>query len=127
MLSKQSRFMFKGDWRLHVMDMIECCRRIISHTDGLSRIQVFQTEVVYDAVMWNIGFLGEAAGNVPPAVRAANPNVPWRDIISARNRIIHVYGRVDDDVIWDIVSCEIYNLHPQLQSLVADGTDQPET
>jgi uncharacterized protein with HEPN domain len=117
----------KKDWRIHAIDMIECCRRIISHTDGLSRMQVFQTKVVYDAVMWNIGFLGEAAGNVPPAVRSANPNVPWRDIISARNRLIHTYGRIDDDVIWDIVSCEIYNLRPQLQSLVSGGTDQPGT
>ena len=119
--------MSKGDWRIHVVDMIECCRRIISHTNGLSRIQVFRTEVVYDAVMWNIGILGEAAGKVPPDFRAANPNVPWRDIISARNRLIHTYGRVDDDVIWDIVDREIYNLRPQLQSLIPDGMDQTDS
>ncbi len=90
-------------------------------------MQVFQTRVVYDAVMWNIGFLGEAAGNVPPDFRAANPNVPWRDIISARNRLLHTYGRVDDDVIWDIVDHEIHDLRTRLQSLITGEMDQTDS
>lgn len=106
--------------------MIECCRRIISHTNGLSRVQVFRSEVISDAVMWNIGILGEAAGNIPADVRAANPNIPWREIISARNRIIHGYGQIDEDVIWDIVDRDIGNLLPQLESLIADGMGQSD-
>ena len=32
-----------------------------------------------------------------------HPEIPWRQMIGMRNRLVHDYGRIDLDVIWDAV------------------------
>ena len=115
-------------WDIYVRDMIECCDRVLMHTAGLDRAQVFDTAIVRDATLWNIGILGEAANNMPEAVREAHPDIPWREIIDARNRIIHGYGDIDEDVAWDIISRDIPDLLSRLRELLVEaegngGTD----
>jgi uncharacterized protein with HEPN domain len=54
--------------------------------------------------------LGEAANRVPGDERTRLPKVPWREIISLRNRLIHAYDNVDIDVVWEIVSGDLPGL-----------------
>jgi uncharacterized protein with HEPN domain len=37
-------------------------------------------------------------------------NIPWRQLIATRNRIIHVYIGLDNDILWSIIETNI----PQL-------------
>jgi uncharacterized protein with HEPN domain len=46
--------------------------------------------------------VGEAARHVPPARQAA-VDLPWRDIIAMRNRLVHAYFEVDHDLLWQEV------------------------
>ena len=48
--------------------------------------------------------IGEAASKVTKETQVANPEIPWPRIISMRNRIIHGYGEVDRDKVWDAAS-----------------------
>lgn len=65
--------------------------------------------------------LGEAAGKVDEEIRAAHPEIEWRDIIGLRNIIIHQYFRVDLDTVWDIVTNQIPPLIEQLKPIVPPG------
>ena len=77
---------------------------------------------MYDATLRNLELIGEAATNIPDAVKAANPQIPWRQIVATRNRLIHGYLGIDDDTVWSIVQIDIPALIPQLVSL-RDGMD----
>ena len=114
-------------WAIYVRDMIEYCDGVLMHTAGLNRKLVFSTRMVRDATLWNISILGEAANSIPAAVREAHPEILWRNIIDARNRIIHGYGDIDEDVAWDIISRDIPELMPLLRTLLeeAEGEDRP--
>ncbi len=116
--------MSKQRWAIYVRDMIDCCHGILMHTAGLDRELVFGTRIVREATLWNIGILGEAAKHIPESVREAHREIPWRSIIDARNRIIHGYGDIDEDVAWDIVSRDIPELMPQLRALLAEAEAQ---
>ena len=48
--------------------------------------------------------VGEAAGRVPKPDQDKCPEVPWTEIISLRNRLIHGYDQVDFDILWTIVT-----------------------
>ena len=39
--------------------------------------------------------VGEAASKVPADTRSGLPEVPWREIVDMRNRVIHAYMDVD--------------------------------
>ena len=71
----------------------------------------------YDAAVRNLELIGEAATHVPEAVRAANPQIPWRLVIATRNRLIHGYLGIDDDTLWSIIRDDIPGLLPALQLL----------
>ncbi len=112
--------MSERPWAVYVRDMVAFCDRILMHTAGLDRDQVLNTAIVHDATLWNLGVLGEAAHNIPEAVREDHEEIPWRDIIDARNRIIHGYGDIDDDVLWDIISHDIAELLPLLRAMLGE-------
>ena len=105
-------------WHLYVRDMIDFCERVLSYTEGMNQDTFVGHALVYDATLRNLGLIGEAATRVPDAVRAAHPEIPWRAIIGTRNRIIHVYLGIDDDVIWTIIQGDIPAMLPDLRRLL---------
>jgi len=61
--------------------------------------------------------VGEAAARVSTAFRARHPDVPWRQIIGMRHRIVHDYLDVDFDIVWDVANADFPALLPVLQNL----------
>jgi len=64
--------------------------------------------------------VGEAANRITKERRDAIPNIPWRQIISMRNRLIHGYASVDRDVLWDVVRNDLPLLIAELARAVPD-------
>jgi uncharacterized protein with HEPN domain len=95
------------DWRLFLDDIIEACDRVSSYTAGLTLDVLLADRRTYEAVLFNLHVIGEAAGRLPEHVRAQAPELPWREIVGTRNRIAHGYFQIDDRVLWDIVTTEI--------------------
>lgn len=51
--------------------------------------------------------IGEAANRVPAGIQSQYPEIPWPEIISLRNRLIHGYDSVDLDVVWQIIQKDL--------------------
>ena len=75
----------------------------------------------HDATLRNLEILGEAATHIPDFVRESHPEIPWRAAIGTRNRLIHAYLGIDDDIIWSIVRDDIPALAPLLTALLEQG------
>ena len=58
--------------------------------------------------------VGEAASRVPGEDCARYPEIPWPQIVSLRNRLIHGYDAVDLDILWQITE---YDLPPLIAAL----------
>ena len=79
-------------------------------------------ELVTDAVLRNLELLGEAAKQIPDAVRDRHPAVPWRRIAGLRDVLAHAYFGLEDETIWQIVSSSVPALADQLNAVaLADG------
>ena len=100
--------------------MIGFCEKALDRANGVDQAAFFADEVRYESALLNIERIGEAARRVPQEVRDANPHIPWRDIIDARNRIIHEYDRIDEDRLWETIRIGVADLLPKLREL-ADG------
>ena len=51
--------------------------------------------------------IGEAVKGIPNEVRAAYPEVPWRDIAGARDVLVHECFRVDLAMAWNMVQRDL--------------------
>jgi uncharacterized protein with HEPN domain len=105
------------EWRFYIDDMIGFCRKVLAYTQGLDATTFPASGVSYDATLRNIELIGEAATHIPDAVRAAHPDIAWRKVIATRNRLIHGYLGIDNDVLWSIVESDIPQLLSQLQTI----------
>lgn len=68
------------------------------------------------AIERNIGIIGEAMSRIlkySPNVKISDP----RKIVDTRNRIIHGYDTVSDEVIWTIVVKYLPILHDEVKEL----------
>ncbi len=63
--------------------------------------------------------LGEAASKLSSEVRLQFPNIPYSNMVSMRNRLIHAYFDVDLDVVWATVSEDLPPLLQFLESALA--------
>lgn len=87
---------------------------------------IFETDrVLVFAPVRAIEVVGEAAGRVSVLTREAAPDIPWRLIVSTRNRLIHAYFDINHEVVWQSVTEELPELLPRLRSLVAKQADDP--
>ena len=112
-------------WDIYVEDMLTCCRDVIEFTQGLSAEDVRENREKYFATLHQLQTIGEAAGKVPDEVRQANPEIPWADIIAARNWIAHGYDALRFDEIWQMVTKSVPALVPQLEALLPQAEPDP--
>lgn len=54
--------------------------------------------------------IGEAAAHVTDELRSRYPDVPWKDIVGMRNRLIHNYFEVDLSLLWTTVTDDLPEL-----------------
>ena len=64
---------------------------------------------------------GEAANRVPDEVRSQYPELPWTQMIAARNRLIHGYDSIDFDILWVIIKGDLPVLINQLEKIVGNN------
>ena len=112
------------EWRFYVGDMIGFCGRVRDYTAGMDQAVFISSPMPYDATLRNLELIGAAATRIPESVRDAHPEIPWRTIIMTRNRLIHGYLGIDNDIVWDFVCNDVPVLLPALRDLLeTPGSD----
>ena len=92
--------------------MLEAGERVLEFTEGMDLAAFVADARTYHATLHNLALIGEAAGKVPKPVREAHPGIPWRNIVGARNVIMHQYPGVDDNLVWVMVARSVPDLRP---------------
>ena len=108
--------------RLH--DALPACRAIRSFTAGLDFAGYAANLLVRSGVECQLEIVGEALNVAADRDAAVAEQLPeLRRIVGLRNRIIHGYDTVDDEIVWDIVQTKLAVLEAQLASVLVTDTD----
>ena len=101
-----------------LLDATAACSVIKGFTKGIKFEDYAASLLIRSAVERQIEILGEAlnqASATDPSLAKAIPEL--RRIIGMRNRIIHGYDSVDDEIVWDAVRHHIPALLSALRKL----------
>jgi uncharacterized protein with HEPN domain len=93
-------------------------REAVALTQGKTRADLDQDRLLNLALTRLVEILGEAANRIPEEVQAQYPELPWLQMIGARNRLIHGYDNVDFDILWAIVSHDLPVLISQFEYIL---------
>jgi len=66
--------------------------------------------------------LGEAACQLPADFRDGTPQVPWKQLIGLRHRLVHAYDQINLDIIWNTVTGDLPSLIATLDALLSFPT-----
>lgn len=104
-----------AEFKQRIHDAIGACRAIQSFTAHVSFDDYSGNLMLRSAVERQFEILGEAlnrASESYPASLSSLPDVPR--IVGMRNRIIHGYDSVDDEIVWDAIQ---HHIPPLLAAL----------
>lgn len=104
--------------RLH--HILDSAQKAVSFTYGKSQPDINKDEVLALALVRLLEIIGEASAGITGGLKAKYPEIPWREMSSTRNRLIHGYFDIDYELVWKTVTGELPPLIEQMQKLLAD-------
>lgn len=110
--------MKEREWRFYITDMLEFGEKVILYTGRLTREEFFSNPIIYEATMWNLRLIGEAATHIPSEVQNANQHIQWGQIIGMRHRLTHGYLDFNENVVWTAIDNEVPKLIEDLRGLL---------
>ena len=113
--------MSKHDPDVSLHQILAYAREAVEISKGKTRQDLDRDRLLNLAMTRLVEMLGEAANRVPEGVRAQYPDLPWLQMIAARNRLIHGDDSVDFDVLWVIIQNDLPALIIRLQDIL--GSD----
>lgn len=102
---------------VYIGHMLDITRRALGAAQSKTRADYDADEVLRMGLTHFVQVIGEAARKVSEEFQAAHPEIPWRQIIGMRHRIVHDYMSVDEDVLWEVVKSDLPALLPQLEKI----------
>lgn len=101
-----------------VLDIEDAIQRILEYTAGMDQEAYLHDYKTQDAVIHNLEVIGEATKNLSEPFRAMYPEVPWRDMAGTRDRLIHHYFGINQEIVWQIVENDLPELKMQIEQVL---------
>jgi len=108
------------NWKIRIADILDCIVKIQRYTNGYTFDDFQDDDKTIDSVLRNLEIIGEAARHVPAEVRAQHSDLPWVEMLTMRNIVIHEYHGVNLRIIWQTVKEDLPPLLPRLKRILED-------
>ena len=102
----------------YLVDILESAKIALDYTFDKTWDEFYEDIQCQDAVVRRIEIIGEAARRVSQETRDKYPQIPWREMTSMRNLVIHEYDVVDINQVWDTVQNKLPPLIEDLTQIV---------
>lgn len=93
-------------------------KKIEEYTRGFDLEKFAADTKTIDAVVRNLTIIGEAVNYLPEEIKIQYPNIPWQEIAGMRNKIVHEYFGVDENILWKTITEDIKLFKQQLIELL---------
>jgi uncharacterized protein with HEPN domain len=107
---------------VRVHHMLDHSREAVEMTRGRIRADLDRDRLLNLALVQLVEVIGEAASRLPEEFRSRHPQVPWRQTVGMRNRLIHGYDTVNFDILWSIIQEDLPPLIEKLEAIVREGS-----
>ena len=91
--------MSQRDNRVYIQHMIDNSQKAINFVGNISREDFDNDEKLRLALTHLLQVIGEAARRISREFRDNHPQVPWKEIVGMRSKVVHDYLNVDEDFV----------------------------
>ena len=103
-------------------DVVTYGEKVQTMIAGLSQREFMADTKTFFAVCYGIQVAGEAAWKLSDGMKKAHTTIPWPLIAGMRHRLVHDYGRTDENVVYQVATIHLPKLIEQVRLILAqDG------
>jgi uncharacterized protein with HEPN domain len=110
----------KKDDTVYIKHILDAIHRVEEYTQNIEYKDFIENHLIQDGVIRQIEIIGEAVKRLSNEIREKYTDVPWKDIVGMRNKLIHNYFGVDVDAVWETVKKDIPVLKKKLIGIKAE-------
>ena len=92
---------------------------IVIHMKDVDIEELNENEILQDSMLFRMIQLSENAKKLTDQYKQTHSNIPWNAMYGLRNRIVHDYGNVDLNIIFETLKNDI----PQLLEMFSENRD----
>lgn len=102
----------------YIKKMLKDIKFIMENTEDISLVELEANEVLCDSVLFRLIQISENSLKLTAEFKEKENDIPWQSIKGMRNRIVHEYGDVELDIVYQTVTEDIPKIYEKLCSLV---------
>ncbi len=80
---------------------------IVEHMNDVDIEELNSNEILLDSMLFRMIQISECAKKLSDEYKSEHTNIPWYALYGLRNRIVHDYGNVVLDVVYDTLKHDI--------------------
>ena len=101
--------------------IVEHCNRIEEKMKGVTKEQFFVDKDVKEIICFNLFQIGELVNKFEKGFLKKYSDVPWEKMRGMRNRIVHGYGTIKIERVWNTVSKDIKPLNDYCERILQEN------
>jgi uncharacterized protein with HEPN domain len=102
----------------YLLDILLAAKDARDFTAGLGKAAFLSDRKCQYAVIRCLEVIGEAVKRLSDESQRKYPDIPWSAMARMRDLLIHAYGRVDLNEVWDTVQNDLPVLISRLERIV---------
>lgn len=88
---------------------------IVTHMRGVDAEELDSNEVLLDSMLFRMIQISENAKKLSDEYKTGHGHIPWNALSGLRNRIVHDYGNVDLDIVYETLKNDMLDLLEMLK------------
>ena len=101
--------------QIRLQHMLDAIRDALDFAKGRTRDELDSNRQLVLALVKSLEIIGEAANQVSSETQTQTPQLPWRDMIDMRHRLVHGYYDINLDIVWRTLRDDLPPLQKKLQ------------
>lgn len=110
----------KRDVNLYVKDILEAMESIEKFVEDMTFEDFKSDDKTSSAVIRKFEIIGEATKNIPESIKRKYPDIPWKEMASFRDKLIHLYFGIKYEIVWDTIKIEMPKLKPKIKEILSN-------
>jgi len=110
----------KREFLDYLQDILDSIADMESFISGMPLDDFKGDRKTINAVVRSLEIIGEASKKVPVAVQKKYPDVPWKKMAGMRDKLIHEYFGIDEEIVWKVASEEIPAVKPAIKKMLLE-------
>jgi len=110
----------KRDYSLYIKDILDCIERVEEFVGDMNFDEFLVDDKTSSAVVRKLEIIGEATKNIPKSITQEYEEIPWKEMVRMRDKIIHFYFGVDYEIVWNVIKERLPQIKPTIRRILED-------